>query len=290
MTVLEWDKVSEKIFETGVDKGVLYRRNGVGVYNIGYAWNGLVSVTESPSGAESNKQYANNRVYANITSAEEFAATLEAFTYPDAFMACDGSAELTPGVFIGQQKRESFGLSYRSMIGNDTDGVDHGYKIHLIYGGMAAPTEKAFTTINESPEASTFSWEISTNPVEVPGGFKPTASLEIDSTKVDPAKLADLEGILYGTAGADPRLPLPTEVASIIGDVLVVTAQPTAPTYNAATDEITIPAVTGIEYFIDGVLVTGLVVITEDTIVTAAPAAGYKFPAVHDDDWFIAYS
>jgi len=221
MTVLEWDKVSEKIFETGVDKGVLYRRGTTGEYDKGYAWNGLVSVTESPSGAESNKQYANNQVYANIQSAEEFAATLEAFTYPDEFMACDGTAEITGGVFIGQQKRETFGLAYRTKIGNDVDGVDHGYKIHLIYGGQAAPTEKAYTTINESPEASTFSWEISTNPIDV-AGFKPTAQLTIDSTKVNAADLAALEAILYGTASEEPALPLPSEIIALFGTTVDV--------------------------------------------------------------------
>jgi hypothetical protein len=289
MAVLAWDKVGERFYETGVDRGVLYIPNAQGVYNTGYAWNGLVSVTESPSGAESNKQYADNQVYVNLISAEEFGATIEAFTYPEQFMQCDGTATPTAGVFVGQQNRKSFGLSYRTRVGNDVSGSDLGYKIHLVYGGMAAPTERAYTTINDSPEALTFSWELSTTPVAVPG-LKNSAILTIDSTKVASAKLTDLENILYGTAGSDPRLPLPEEVISIFATTLVTTAQPTAPTYNATTDQITIPTVTGVEYFIDGVKKTGLVTITKDTVVTAAPAAGYKFPAVHDDDWFIAFT
>lgn len=289
MVALTWDAPGAKLFETGVDKGVLYRRNTAGAYNTGFAWIGLTAVTESPSGAESSKTYADNKVYANITSAEEFAASLEAFTFPDAFMECDGTAELTPGVFIGQQNRATFGLSYRTKIGNDVNGLDHGYKLHLIYGGLAAPSERAYATINESTEPMPLSWEISTTPVDVPGK-RPTAQLTIDSTKVSATKLADLENIIYGTAGADPRLPLPAEVASIIGTTLTTTAQPTAPTYNSTTKQITIPTVTGVEYFIDGVKKTGLVTITKDTVVTASPATGYKFPAVHDDDWFIAFT
>lgn len=289
MTVLTWDTPGAKVFEAGVDKGVLYKRNATGVYDTGFAWIGLTAVTESPSGAESSKSYADNKVYANITSAEDFSATLEAFTYPDAFMACDGTAELTPGVFIGQQNRETFGLAYRTKIGNDILGVDAGYKLHLIYGGMAAPSERAYSTINESTEPMPLSWSISTTAVDVPGK-KPTASLTVDSTKVSADKLKQLEDILYGTVGANPRLPLPSEVASIVGTTLIETAQPVAPTYDAATDQITIPTVTGVEYFIGGVKKTGTVTITADTIVTASPATGYKFPAVSDNDWFIAYS
>jgi hypothetical protein len=289
MTALTWDVPGAKLFETGVDRGVLYKRNAQGVYNTGFAWVGLTAVTESPSGAESSKTYADNKVYANITSAEAFDATLEAFTYPDAFMTCDGTAELTPGVFIGQQNRETFGLAYRSKVGNDISGLDFGYKIHLIYGGMAAPSERAYSTINESSDPMPLSWAISTTPVDVVGK-KPTALLMIDSTKVSAAKLADLENILYGSAGVEPRLPLPAEVASIIGTTLIVTAQPSVPTYSSATKQITIPTVTGVEYFIDGVKKTGLVTITKDTVVTANAAAGYKLPAVTDDDWLITYS
>jgi hypothetical protein len=289
MAILTWDTVGAKKFETGVDKGVLFKKDTNGDYTLGYAWVGLTAVTESPSGAESNKSYADNKVYANIVSAEDFSATLEAFTYPDQFMTCDGTAELTPGVYIGQQNREVFGLAYRTKIGNDVSGIGFGYKIHLIYGGMAAPAERAYSTINESTEPMPLSWDISTTPVDV-AGKNPTAILTIDSTKVNATNLANFEAILYGTAGVNARLPLPAEVASLVGTTLVTTAQPTAPTYNAATDQITIPTVTGVDYFIAGVKKTGLVTITTDTIVTAAPQAGYKFPAVADNDWYIAYS
>lgn len=288
MTVLTWDVAGTKKFETGIDKGVLYKRNAQGAYNTGFAWIGLTAVTESPSGAESTKHYADNKVYANITSAEDFSATLEAFTYPDEFMACDGTKELAPGVYIGQQNRETFGLAYRTKIGNDVSGINFGYKLHLVYGGLAAPSERAYSTINESTEPAPLSWEISTTPVDVPGS-NPTAILTVDSTKVSASKLADLENVLYGTAGTDPRLPLPAEVASIVGTTLTQ-VEPTAPTYNATTDQITIPTVTGVDYYIDGVKKTGLVTITKDTVVTAQPAAGYKFPAVSDDDWLFKFA
>lgn len=291
MAVLTWDNIGEKIFEAGVEKGVLYKQNAQGVYNTGFAWNGLVSVNESPSGAEANKQYANNKVYANITSAEEFSGSLEAFTYPIQFAECDGYAELTTGVTIGQQRRVPFGLAYKTKIGNDVAELDLGYKLHLIYGAKAAPSERNYTTINESPEAMTMSWELSTEPVEV-AGKRPTATLIIDSTKVTPSKLLDLENILYGTAGVDPRLPLPAEVATIIGTTLTVTAQPAAPSYNATTDQITIPTVTGVEYYIDGIKRNNgsLVTITANTLVTAQPASGYKFPVPSDNDWLITFS
>lgn len=288
MAVLEWDKVSEKIYETGVDRGVLYIPNATGVYDKGYAWNGLISVSESPSGAESNKQYADNRVYLNLTSAEEFSATIEAFTYPDAFAQCDGSVELAPGVFVAQQRRKTFGLSYRTLIGNDIDATDYGYKLHLVYEGLAAPTEKAYTTVNDSPEANTFSWEVSTTAVTVPG-FKPSATITIDSTKVPAAKLKQLEDILYGTAGANPRLPLPVEVMSIFADT-TVDVMPVAPTYTPATKTIVIPTVTGVIYRIGGVVKTGSIVITKDTVVDAIPAKNYKFPAVSDNDWFFSFA
>jgi hypothetical protein len=283
MTKLVWDKVAEKVYETGIDRGVLYPVDSFGNYPEGHSWNGLVSVDEAPSGAESNKQYANNKVYLNLTSAEEFSATLEAYTYPDAFMECDGSAELSPGVYIGQQRRKPFGLAYRSLIGNDTDGTDFGYKLHLVYDGLAAPTGKTYSTVNDSPEAATFSWEISTTPVEVPG-HKPSATIVIDSTKVDAGKLADLEQILYGTAGVDARLPLPAEVMALFsGSTSEVVA--IAPTYNSTTKEITIPVVTGVIYSIDNEVVTGVVTITDDTIVKAITAPGYTFGINTDDDW-----
>lgn len=214
MTKVVWDAVGQRLYETGVKNGVLYPQNSNGLYPLGIAWNGLTAVTESPSGAEPNPIYADDIKYLNLISAEEFGATIEAYTYPDEFAECDGSGALAVGVKVGQQKRKAFGLCYRTALGNDIDAVDYAYKLHLIYGAIAAPSEKAYATINDSPEAITFSWEVSTTPVAVTG-FKPTASIEIDSSKVDSAKLAALEAILYGTDVADPYLPLPDEVAAI---------------------------------------------------------------------------
>ena len=222
MSKIVWDKTGERYYETGVKNGVLYIPTD-GVYSKGVAWNGLTAVTESPSGAEATALYADDIKYLNLYSAEEFGATIEAYTYPDEFAVCDGSAELTSGVTIGQQDRKTFGLSYRTTIGNDTDGNSYGYKLHLIYGCKASPSEKAYATINDSPEAITFSWEVTTTPVSV-NGFKPTACITIDSTKADPTKLAALEEILYGkngtgepeTGGVEPRMPLPDEIATLM--------------------------------------------------------------------------
>ena len=221
---LVWDKTGEHYYETGVKNGVLYPMSASGTYPKGVAWNGLTAITESPSGAEATALYADDIKYLNLMSNEEFGATVEAYTYPDEFAECDGSASLTEGVYIGQQARKTFGLCYRTTLGNDSKGNDYGYKLHIIYGAMASPSEKAYSTINDSPDAITFSWELSTTPVAV-ANFKPTASLTIDSTKVDSQKLATLEEILYGkdgtgedhsTGAVDPRLPLPDEIASII--------------------------------------------------------------------------
>lgn len=217
MSKLVWDKTGERYYETGVKQGVLYPQSSEGTYPKGVAWNGLTAVTESPSGAEATPLYADDIKYLNLMSAEEFGATIEALTYPDEFAECDGSAAIATGVFIGQQARKVFGMCYRTVIGNDIDSNDHGYKLHLIYGALAAPSEKAYATINDSPEAITFSWEITTTPVNVTG-FKPTASVTIDSTKVDAEKLAALEAILYGTESEEARLPLPDEVVEIMGD------------------------------------------------------------------------
>lgn len=222
MSKIVWDKTGERYYETGVKNGVLYLQTN-GVYNNGVAWNGLTAVTESPSGAEATALYADDMKYLNLYSAEEFGATIEAYTYPDEFGECDGSKELVDGVTIGQQTRKAFGLCYRTVIGNDTDGEAHGYKLHIIYGAMASPSEKAYATINDSPEAITFSWEVTTTPVNVTGA-KPTASVVIDSTKADPTKLAALEVILYGKDpttpdgddGVAPRLPLPDEIKTLM--------------------------------------------------------------------------
>ena len=213
MPKLTWDQSGQKLYETGVDHGVLYLQTD-GAYTTGVPWNGLITVTESPSGAEPSPIYADNIKYVNLMSAEEFGATVEAYTYPKEFAECDGSKELSKGVYIGQQARKTFGLCYRTKIGNDIDGEDHGYKLHIIYGALAAPSERAYSTINDSPEAITFSWEISTTPVNVTGG-KPTASLTIDSTKADAEKLASLEAILYGSESESARLPLPDEIATL---------------------------------------------------------------------------
>lgn len=215
---LEWDASGEKRFETGVDHGVLYRRTAeTGKYDKPAVWNGLTSVTESPSGAEANPQYADNIKYLNLISAEDFGGTIEAFTYPDEFAYCDGSAELAPGIMVGQQNREVFGLSYRTKVGNDVVGQDYGYKLHLVYGCLASVSERAYSTINDSPEANTFSWEFTTTPVNVEG-LKPTAIVTIDSTKLDEngkTKMADLEKILYGDDDSEAYLPLPDEVKQI---------------------------------------------------------------------------
>ena len=226
MSKLVWDKTGERYYETGVKNGVLYPIQPDGTYSKGVAWNGLTAVTESPSGAENTPLYADDIKYLNLVSAEEFGATVEAYTYPDEFAECDGSASIADGVMIGQQARKIFGMSYKTTVGNDVDGNSHGYKLHLIYGATASPSEKAYATINDSPEAITFSWEIATTPVNVTG-FKPTASLVIDSTKADPTKLASLEEILYGknptseglSDGVEPRLPLPDEIVTIMKTV-----------------------------------------------------------------------
>lgn len=214
MPKLIWDATGERVYETGVRNGVLYPMVE-GAYPKGVVWNGLTAVTESPSGAESTPLYADDIKYLNLISAEEFGATVEAFTYPEEFAECDGSATLVKGVTIGQQPRKTFGMSYRTVIGNDVNNESHGYKLHLIYGAVATPSEKAYSTINDSPEAITFSWELTTTPVNVTG-FKPTACLTIDSTKVDKEKLTALEDILYGTQEAEARLPLPDEIATLM--------------------------------------------------------------------------
>lgn len=218
MSKIVWDAVGEHTFETGVRNGVLYLKDAEGAYNTGVAWNGLTSVSESPEGAEATDLYADDIKYLTLMSAENFKATIEAYTYPVEFEECDGSATIANGVVIGQQTRKPFGLCYRTAIGNDTDGNEHGYKLHIVYGCQASPSEKQYSTINDSPEAITFSWEVNTTPVNVTGK-KPTATLIIDSTKADKAKLTALEAILYGSEEQEPRLPLPDEIATLMTTV-----------------------------------------------------------------------
>lgn len=279
MTAITWDKSGERRYETGVDHGVLYTPTN-GVYNYGVAWNGLTTVTESPAGAEATKQYADNIVYLNLVSAETWGGTIEAFTYPDEFAPYDGLGVPEAGVTVGQQPRQTFGLSYRTRIGNDQNSVA-GYKVHLVYGCVAAPSEKAFTTVNDTPAPIAFSWAVTTTPVDVPG-FSPSATITIDSTEVDADALATLEGFLYGSVGVDPMLPLPSAVLAIFAGTVVV-ATPTQPTF--ASDVITIPTITGITYWINGEVATGAVTIATDTVVTATPNDGYKFPPVIVNEW-----
>lgn len=215
MSKIVWDQTGERLYETGVKQGVLYVQDTGGTYPKGVAWNGLTAVTESPSGAEATPLYADDIKYLNLISTEELGGTIEAYTYPDEFAECDGSASIATGVYIGQQSRKTFGMCYTTTVGNDVDSNAHGYKLHLIYGALASPSEKAYSTINDSPEAITFSWEFSTTPVNVTG-FKPTANIVIDSTKATPEKLAALEKILYGDTDVEPRLPLPNEVAQVM--------------------------------------------------------------------------
>lgn len=215
MAALVWDQTGDRLFETGVDHGVLYLPDETGVYDTGFAWNGLTAITEAPSGAEATPQYADNIKYVNLISAEEFGGTIEAFTYPDEFALCDGSVSAAVGLQVGQQARRSFGLSFRTLLGNDVDGQDHGYKLHLVYGCLAAPAERAYSTVNDSPEALTFSWEFTTTPVPVTG-LKPTSLIVVDSTLADPTALTALEVLLYGDETNEPALPTPDEVIAAL--------------------------------------------------------------------------
>lgn len=289
MTALVWDQTGERVYETGVDHGVLYIPDAGGNYVDGVAWNGLTGVTETPSGAEPNAQYADNIKYLNLYSAEEFGATIEAFTYPDEFAQFDGLAVPSPGVAVGQQSRKMFGLSYRSKVGNDVGGDAYGYKLHLLYGATASPSEKAYTTINDSPEAVAFSWDVTTVPTPVTG-LKPTSLIVVDSTKVAADDLLVLENFLYGSAGTDPSLPHPDAVISIFsGGITEVTA--TAPTFVSATNTLTIPSITGVKYYVESVeQASGDQVITQDTLVTARPDAGYMLTPGTDDDWFYEHT
>jgi hypothetical protein len=292
MTVLEWDKTGERKYETGVDHGVLYIPDAGGNYLNGYAWNGLTTVTESPSGAESTKQYADNIPYLNLISYEEFGGTIEAFYSPPEFDQCDGTGVPEPGIKVGQQTRKSFGLCYRTKVGTDLN-PDQGFKLHLVYGATASPSEKAYATVNDSPEALGFSWAFSTIPTNVGTvdgvDYKPTSILVIDSTLVDPTALETLMEMLYGTVGTDPTLPAPADVMSLFTGTVTEVA-PTQPAYVSGTHTITIPTVTGVIYKRNGVTVpAGALVIAVDTVINAVPAPGYKFPAVSVRSWFYDY-
>jgi hypothetical protein len=293
MAALQWDQVGERLYETGVDHGVLYIPDESGAYADGFAWNGLTTVTESPSGAESNPQYADNIKYLNLVSYEEFGATIEAFTYPDEFGQCDGTVSPEAGVAVGQQARKSFGLAYRTKVGNDLDGSDHGYKLHLIYGALAAPSEKAYATINDSPEAIAFSWDLTTTPAPWPG-YRPTSLITIDSTKVDAGALADLEAILYGAEGVEARLPMPVELLSLFsGTVTDVDLGTPAnqPSYNASTHVVTLPAVTGVQWKINGANkapgAQPALSVGQTANVEAVATAGHRITG--DEDWTFDY-
>lgn len=247
MSRLQWDAIGERYFETGVSNGVLYPTTNTGAYGHGVAWNGLTGVTESPSGAESNKQYADNQVYLNLISAEELSGTIEAFQSPVEFDQCDGSTSPLPGVSFGQQRRRAFGLSYQTLLGNDTEGQDHAYKLHLIYGAMAAPSERAYATVNDSPEAITLSWEFNCTPVSIPDsseyaefGLRPTASIAIDSRMYTAQQMDQIKNILWGSSGSAPRLPMPEELLQIIGADTLVEVTPTAPTFDDTEGVVTL--------------------------------------------------
>lgn len=293
MTALVWDQVGERRYETGVDHGVLYPVGAGGVYPEGFAWNGLTTVTETPDGAAATAQYADNIIYLNLYSRELLNGTIEAFTYPDEFAECDGTLMSDGGVAVGQQKRKPFGLCYRTTIGTDLDS-DAGFKLHLLYGATASPSEKAYATINDSPAALAFSWQFSTIPIPVTteiGGVvpKPTSLIVIDSTKVDADALAALEQILYGDIGTDPRLPSPDEVLALF-EGTITDATPTVPSFVAGTGVITIPTVTGIQYrrADTNAVVTGTVTIATSgasLIIYAVATGAHRIPDGVDTDW-----
>jgi len=287
MTALVWDDTGNKRFEQGVDKGVIYPLNtGTSAYDTGYAWNGITTVTETPAGAASNPQYADNIKYLDLLSAETFGGDIQAFTYPDQFALMDGTESPEAGVVIGQQTRKTFGLSYQTNVGNDVS-QNLGHKTHLAYGLLASPSQRAFVSVNASSAAVGFSWTFTSTPVNV-SGYAPCSLLTLDSTKVDATALAALEQLLYGTVGVNPRLPLPDEVLALFSGTVTTTAVPTAPTISS--DVITIPTVTGVVYKINGVTKTGTVTITVNTVVNAVPAAGYIFPVVSVDRWFFPHT
>lgn len=292
MAKIQWDKVGERVAETGIDQGVLYKPDNNGVYSDGVAWNGLTAVTESPTGAEASPQYADNQKYLNLVSAEEFSGTIEAFTYPEEFEECEGVLKSAGGVLITQQARKAFGFSYRSLIVNDTEGNDFGEKVHLVYGALATPSEKAHSTVNESPELTALSWEFTTTPVEVPG-HKPSAHLILDSRVLDETAFNQLKDILYGDEGNDPRLPLPAEVIDLFeGTTTVVRLTgANAPSYDSGTHVVTLPAVTGVTWLYDGEETAAgaqpALGVGESVLVEARANSGYMLDG--DDDWVYDY-
>jgi len=290
VTALTWDASDKRRYETGVDRGVLYIPTN-GVYDQAFAWNGLTTVTESPSGADLTSLYADNIKYLQLQAYEEFGGTVEAYTYPDEFAEMDGTVAVSDGVYVGQQPRKPFGFSYRTLVGN-ADNPSLGYKVHMVWGALATPSEKAYSSINDSPDAITFSWDFSTVPVAVTG-LKPTSYICIDSTKVDSAALATLEGMLYGTGEDDPALPTPDAVLAIFTGSITTTALPTAPTYDSGTDVVTIPTITGVIYYRTGhgdFAGGDTEVIAANTVYRARPATGYKFPATSVREWLIVFS
>lgn len=290
MNALVWDDTGNRVFETGIDHGVLYPINvSNGLYDSGIAWNGLTGVKEKPAGAAVSKSYADNMAYLSLLSAETFDLEIDAYTYPAEFGACDGTVTPHAGVVVGQQNRQTFGLSYRTKIGNDVESMDLGYKLHLVYGCLAAPSEKDYATVNDSPAAVTFSWTVSTTPVPVTD-LKPTSLLTIDSTKVSGTDLDALNQLLYGTEGVDPALPSPDDVIALFAGT-VTTATTVEPTFNPTGHVLTIPTVTGVTYYMDGDIVTaGTHTIAADKVVTARPNSGYVFSALSVAAWHIVYS
>lgn len=293
MTALTWDDVGERLFETGVEKGVLYLPDETGEYVDGVAWNGLTTVTESPTGADATPQYADNIKYLNLISVEEFAGTVEAFTYPEEFCQCDGTALPVAGVAVGQQTHRPFGLCYRTLLGNDLEGTDHGFKLHMVYGAQAAPSEKAYATVNDSPAAIAFSWALWTTPVAVTD-LKPSASLTVDSTKVDADALDDLLNILYGAEGVDARLPLPDEIIGMFEGTTTevdLGASANQPAYNAGTHVVTLPAVTGVQWKVNGTNkapgAQPALTVGQTANVTAHATSGYMITG--DEDWTFDY-
>jgi hypothetical protein len=289
MSVVVWDDTGKRKYETGVDHGVLYPLNpATSLYDTGFAWNGLTAVNEKPGGASSNPQFADNMKYLNLLSAETFAGTLEALTYPDEFGVCDGTVAPSSGVVIGQQARKTFGLSYRTKIGNDVSS-DLGFKLHLVYGALASPSEKDFATINDSPAAVAFSWDFDCTPVAATG-LQPTCLIVVDSTKVDSTALANLEDFLYGTVGTDPSLPSPDAVVALFaGTVTAITLTPA--TFDGA-HTITIPSEAGVTYYVDGVVHaagTQLLTAGQSKVVSATPNIGYVFNKPVVEEWLFTY-